>query len=66
MFAYFMLSCELRSCVKVEVVVLGSPSLNKPTVCVDVKQHFSILSCEFESLQWFSSLAVLMRKSFWW
>ena len=30
---------ELRSCVKVEVAVLGSPSLISLTVCVDVKQH---------------------------
>ena len=30
---------ELRSCVKVEVVVLGSPSLIIRTVFVDVKQH---------------------------
>ena len=30
---------ELRSCVKVEVDVLGSCP-NKPTVSVDVKQHF--------------------------
>ena len=29
---------ELRSCVKVEEVVLVVP--NKPTVSVDVKQHF--------------------------
>ena len=29
---------ELRSCVKVEMVVLGSPSLIVPTVSVDVKQ----------------------------
>ena len=29
---------ELRSCVKVEVAVLGSRP-NKPTVSVDVKQH---------------------------
>ena len=30
---------ELRSCVKVEVDVLGSPSLIVRTVSVDVKQH---------------------------
>ena len=30
---------ELRSCVKVEVAVLGSPSLKVRTVSVDVKQH---------------------------
>ena len=30
---------ELRSRVKVEVDVLGSPSLTVPTVSVDVKQH---------------------------
>ena len=29
----------LRSCVKVEVAVLGSPSLIVRTVSVDVKQH---------------------------
>ena len=32
---------ELRSCVKVEVDVLGSPSLIVPTVSVDVKQHWT-------------------------
>ena len=30
---------ELRSCVKVEMDVLGSPSLTVFTVSVDVKQH---------------------------
>ena len=30
---------ELRSCVKVEVAVLGSPSLTVLLVSVDVKQH---------------------------
>ena len=30
---------KLRSCVKVEVAVLGSPSLISLTVSVDVKQH---------------------------
>ena len=30
---------ELRSCVKVEVAVLGSPSLISLMVSVDVKQH---------------------------
>ena len=30
---------ELRSCVKVEVAVLGSPSLTVGMVSVDVKQH---------------------------
>ena len=32
------LSSELRSCVKVEVDVLGSPSLIVCTVSVDIKQ----------------------------
>ena len=32
---------ELRSCVKVEVAVLGSPSLIVLTVSVDVKQHWT-------------------------
>ena len=31
---------ELRSCVKVEVAS-WAPVLNKPTVSVDVKQHFN-------------------------
>ena len=35
---------QLRSCVKVEVAVLGSPSLIIPTVSVDGKQHVSILT----------------------
>ena len=30
---------ELRSCEKVEVAVLGSPSLTVRTVSVDVNQH---------------------------
>ena len=30
---------EVRSCVKIEVDVLSSPSLKVPTVSVDVKQH---------------------------
>ena len=30
---------ELRSCLKVEVAVLGSPSLIVLVVSVDVKQH---------------------------
>ena len=30
---------KLRSCVKVEMTVLGSLSLIVHTVCVDVKQH---------------------------
>ena len=30
---------ELRSCVKVEVAAMGSPSLIVLTVSVDVKQH---------------------------
>ena len=30
---------ELRNCVKVEVAVLGSPSIIVRTVFVDVKQH---------------------------
>ena len=30
---------ELRSCVKVQMAVLGSPSLITPTVSVDVKRH---------------------------
>ena len=33
------LSTEFRSCVKVEVAVLGSPSLTVLIVSVDVKQH---------------------------
>ena len=32
-------SAELRSCVKVEVAVLGSPSLISMMVSVDAKQH---------------------------
>ena len=32
-------SAELSSCVKVEVAVLGSPSLIVLTVSMDVKQH---------------------------
>ena len=32
-------SSELRSCVKVEVSVMGSPSLIVLTVSVDVKRH---------------------------
>ena len=36
---------ELRSCVKVEVAVLGSPSLTVLTVSVDVKQHWTLQHC---------------------
>ena len=40
MFTYLLTKLsELRSCVKVEVVVLGSPSLISLMVPVDVKQH---------------------------
>ena len=39
---------ELRSCVKVEVVVLGSPSLIIPMVSVDVKLHLKKL-CTIQS-----------------
>ena len=35
---------ELRSCVKVEVAVLGSPSLISLMVSLDVKQHWTTLS----------------------
>ena len=38
MFTYFMLA-ELRSCVKVEVTVLGFPSLISLMVSVDVEQY---------------------------
>ena len=34
-----MFLSEIKSCVKVEVAVLGSPSLIVRTVSVDVKQH---------------------------
>ena len=37
--ASFVRQLEFRSCVKVEVTVLGSPSLTVRTVSVDVKQH---------------------------
>ena len=40
-------SSELRSCVKVEVDVLGSPSIIVPTVSVDIKQlELETKSCE--------------------
>ena len=39
---FFMWGSKLRNCVKVEVAVLG-PVPNKPTVSVDVKQHFIIV-----------------------
>ena len=32
-------TAELRSCVKVKVDVMGSPSLIGPTISVDVKKH---------------------------
>ena len=37
---------ELRRCVKVEVDVLGSPSLMVRTVSVDVKQHNTLRAQE--------------------
>ena len=41
MFTYLLTltMSDLRSCVKVEVAVLGSPSLIVLTVSVDAKQH---------------------------
>ena len=39
MFTYFAVSSELRSCVKVEPAVLGSPSLIRLMVCVDVMRE---------------------------
>ena len=36
---HHILFSEFRSCVKVEVAVLGSPSLIVRTVSVDVHQH---------------------------
>ena len=35
----FLKISEIRSCVEVEVAVLGSPSLISQMVSVDVKQH---------------------------
>ena len=39
MFTYLLVATELRSCVKVEVAVLGFPSLISLMVSVDIKQH---------------------------
>ena len=36
---YSFIRSELRRCVKVEVAVLGSPSLISPMVSADVKHH---------------------------
>ena len=36
---FYFFASELRSCGKVEVAVLGSPSLIVLVVSVDVKQH---------------------------
>ena len=36
---------ELRSCVKVEVAVLGSPSIISLMVYVDIKQHRTVAVC---------------------
>ena len=41
---------ELRSCVKVEVAVLGSPSLIFCTVSEDVKRHMNLLSVRAQEL----------------
>ena len=38
---YAFITAEIRSCVKIEVVVLGSPSLIIPVISVDVKQHWT-------------------------
>ena len=45
---------ELRSCVKVEVAVLGSPSLMVLMVSVDVKQHLKrkIVLAWYAALVW--------------
>ena len=40
-----VLGTELRSCVEVEVTVLGSPSLMFLLVSVDVKQYRTELNC---------------------
>ena len=39
----YLSTLKLRSCVKIEVAVLGSPSLISLVVSVDVKQHWSKL-----------------------
>ena len=36
---FTLVSLELRRCVKVEMAVLGSPSLISLMVSVDIKQH---------------------------
>ena len=41
---HWNIASELRSCVKVEVAVLGSPSVIVLMVSVDVKQHWNITS----------------------
>ena len=39
MFTYLFVATELKSCVKVEVAVLGFPSLKSLMVSLDIKQH---------------------------
>ena len=43
---------KLRSCVKVEVAVLGSPSLTVRTVSVDVKQHRTMNNSNTAQVLW--------------
>ena len=43
---------ELRSCVKIEVVVLGSPSLIVPVISVDVRQHWTNVEKQSSGAVW--------------
>ena len=56
---------ELRSCVKVEVAVQGSPSLISPMVCVDEKQHWNDLIFIFRgwTSQWWSLCTLYARRT---
>ena len=51
---FYFFASELRSCGKVEVAVLGSPSLIVLVVSVDVKQHWTRTSSLLSSYLFFS------------
>ena len=58
---HLKVTTELRSCVKVELAVLGSTSLSVLLVSVDVKQHLKKSIETVHSLCAADSLAVLQR-----
>ena len=65
---FALVASELRSCMKVEVAVLGSPSLIVLMVSVDIKQHWTwTWSEETLSQSWSPTIEILgeSHKSGW-